>query len=208
MATVYSARCPCLENVVVGKTICASKYGYLGKKTDSEVGIRLVIYNHLMNSPYHLLSEKEAKEWSTLAEIQTAEYTEEEWQEWQQQQPQAQKNTSASKKRGSAELDELKATVTELKRHVGVEPHIARPSSSASSVSATPRCMELNLFEAKDVPMVALRRTELLTICDSVNRASKAAKQAALVCATAASGFDAEAKALDDALVNIQRRLF
>ena len=210
MPSAWSAKCPCNE-AATEKGMCPKFGDWLPKKATSKEGAQSIVVNHRTSSPYHKMNDENAKtkaEDDELCCYKSVDYSEEEWNQWLSEQA----AKKGGKKREAQNFEHMQSELRSLRSRlddrdrgpvtssaIGAMPH----ASSASSGGAP--MVRFGGFNEDDT--IGLRRSELRTLCDCVNRAASAAMQAATVCKSAAAGFDAEASALQQALTHIQSKL-
>lgn len=206
----YRTWCPCPDEVgsseVEGATRCAKGGGTLAKAS-SEAAARQRVRNHLVNSPYHNMTEEEADRWTAEATVLSDEEDEEE-----EEAAPAAKATAASARRDAP------AAAAAASSAYPRDPRRDAPAAATAATSAYPRerqrapglsltpapssmlpAVHVASSAAQMVPSgeVTLRAVEFQMVLDCVARCARSIRDAERVCDRAAAAFRAEAAALE-----------
>lgn len=165
---VFVVRCPLGDQ-------CSKKGGTLAKKLDEE-SARSALKHHLVQSPYHELSNEDATAFAEGATVESWTEDKEHWVKYQEEQ----KDWTASRKR---KVDDARA--------VAVRKTTTRttPTSRASGDIVHARDSGATTAEAT----ITMNGMQLMACIDSLKRARTAATSAANLAAKASRAFQEEA---------------
>jgi hypothetical protein len=180
MVTVFVVRCPLGDQ-------CSKKNGILGKKLDEEQ-VKQVLKTHLMQSPYHELSEEQAQDCTDATMVES-------WEE--PVEVAAVSNADEghgwfnNRKRARMSLGEAQEVVRRATEGSGRRPSsIVGGGSISSSSTALAIPIGASNLNARNI---TLPRAQLKACIDSLKRARLAAESAGGLCGRASRAFYEEA---------------
>ena len=226
----FKVWCPCPENVhrgqVAGATVCSKGTALMAKGTNRDALLDRV-RNHLMNSPYHLLTEEQAD-----VQMQVTEDFMEEWDS-DDEAPNYPSSRGAHAEAGGEERvsetaerrgperrdrpDRLRSPVPRGSaaadsgrgssggsRRSSSRPRRSRSRRDRRSPDTPEMGLQMVPSSASSRPLpssatVTIRMTEFQMICDSIRRAALNVRNAEQLCDRAAQAFRLEATALEAA---------
>lgn len=217
MPTVFCSWCPCPENTSGGQrpnqSTCKAGYSQL-KKAQSEVHARQIVYNHLVNSPFHNLTPDEADQFAKVAEVEKQTWdTDDEGDNVDDRVSEA-PMPAKRKREHSVETTSTSAADIANKVAQGVEEGVAlalaqvSESTQAAASSHLPHRKQTALVQfSRDDDMVKLRATEVRNILESLDRSKRALKSAQELCASAANAFWSELQVVESAHRQLSAKL-
>ena len=194
MPTYFTTWCPLGEE-------CSKKRKMLCK-FESEDKVRDFLYNHLVNSSYHLMENSEAEDMATTALV---EQWEEEEESTVQSMPEAEQDLqepALKRKRSGKGKDKGKAkgreqmTKEDITQAVaeGMESGLARIGQQSTAL--LPR--QGSSGSAGSDEFVRISRASLMRCCDSIQRAEATCLQSSRVASCAVNVFEKEAANLQN----------
>lgn len=169
--SVFVVRCPLGDQ-------CSKKGGTLAKKLDEE-SARAALKHHLMQSPYHELSDEDATAFTEGAVVESWTEEKSQWVKYQEEQ----KDWTASRKR---KVDDARAVAV---RKATTKPTPIGLASRSSGDIVYARDSGAATAEAT----IAMNGMQLMACIDSLKRARTAATSAANLAAKASRAFHEEA---------------
>ena len=170
-------------------------------KFESEDKVRDFLYNHLVNSSYHLMENSEAEDMATTALVEQWEEEEESTvqsmpeAEQDLQEPALKRKRSGNKDKGKAKGREqmTKEDITQAVAE-GMESGLARIGQQSTAL--LPR--QGSSGSAGSDEFVRISRASLMRCCDSIQRAEATCLQSSRVASAAVNVFEKEAANLQN----------
>lgn len=177
--TVWACKCPLGDQ-------CSKKTSWLARKISLEEAKAAAAW-HVQHSPYHLLSEEEARTLAEAAELESWEEDAWRWEETQADEGEAwyQRRKKAARKEAPAEKDRVEAAAFRMLQQRGM----AATHSAGSAASSLMRVSG----KGQPTDHIMLYRVQMQACIDSLKRAKSAAESACHLCSKAARAFGEEA---------------